>query len=45
MPSIHIPEDTWTELLMQCDGDRDQARERVKQAVSDDAQTGIESFE
>lgn len=38
MPSIHIPEDTWTQLLMQHNGDRaattkaaqDAVRERVE---------------
>lgn len=35
MPSIHIPEDTWTQLLGQCDMDRAKAREAVKDAVRD----------
>jgi len=33
VPSIHIPEDVWADLLMQNDGDRDAAREDVKHAV------------
>jgi len=33
MPSIHIPEDTWTALLLQEGGDREAAREKVKAAV------------
>jgi hypothetical protein len=35
MPSIHIPENTWAALLMQHDGDRDKAREAVKQAAKE----------
>ena len=35
MPSIHIPEDTWTELLLKNDGDRDAAREEVKDAAAE----------
>jgi len=35
MPSIHIPEDTWASLLVQYDGDREQAREVVKSAAAD----------
>lgn len=35
MPSIHIPEDTWAQLLVLCDGDREQAREIVKESVAD----------
>jgi len=34
MPSIHIPEDTWAQLLMKHDGDRDAAREDVKDAAA-----------
>ena len=34
MPSIHIPEDTWAQLLMEHGGDRDAAREAVKDAVA-----------
>ena len=37
MPSIHIPEDAWTKILLQEDGDREKARERVKQAVRREA--------
>jgi len=37
MPSIHIPEDTWAELLMKYDGDRDKAREAVKEAAKEKA--------
>lgn len=37
MPSIHIPEDTWADLLMQHDGDRDAAREAVKDAAREKA--------
>lgn len=33
MPSIHIPEDVWAQLLMQNDGDREKAREDVKDAA------------
>ena len=33
MPSIHIPEDTWTELLLEHDGDREAAREAVKEGA------------
>lgn len=33
MPSIHIPEDTWAALLMQHDGDQEEAREAVKDAA------------
>jgi len=35
MPSIHIPEDTWADLLVQYDGDRVKAREAVKAAAAD----------
>ena len=38
MPSIHIPEESWTEILLQEEGDREQARERVKEAVKREAQ-------
>ena len=38
MPSIHIPEDAWTEILLQEEGDGEQARERVKEAVKREAQ-------
>jgi len=37
MPSIHIPEDVWASLLMQNDGDRDAAREAVKDAARERA--------
>lgn len=37
MPSIHIPEDVWAELLMQNDGDRAKAREDVKTAAREKA--------
>lgn len=33
MPSIHIPEAAWAQLLVQEDGDTDEARARVKRAV------------
>ena len=34
MPAIHIPEDTWAKLLMECDGDRKEAREKVKEGAA-----------
>jgi len=34
MPSIHIPEDTWADLLVKYDGDREAAREAVKDAAA-----------
>ena len=37
MPSMHIPEEPWTEILLQEQGDREQARERVKRAVRREA--------
>jgi len=40
MPSIHIPEDTWTELLLQYDGDREAAREAVKDAAATAVEDG-----
>jgi len=33
MPSIHIPEDVWADLLMANDGDRAAAREDVKRGA------------
>jgi len=35
MPSIHIPEDVWADLLMQNDGDREATRDAVKEAAAD----------
>lgn len=35
MPSIHIPEDVWADLLMKYDGDREKAREAVKDAAKE----------
>lgn len=43
MPSIHIPEDTWADLLMQYDGDHNRAREAVKDAARQAAQDGGEN--
>ena len=37
MSSIHIPEDTWADLLMKHDGDRNAAREAVKDAARKEA--------
>jgi len=35
VPSIHIPEDVWADLLMQNDGDREATRDAVKEAAAD----------
>lgn len=37
MPSQHIPEEDWTRILLAHDGDREAAREEVKDAVAERA--------
>jgi len=36
MPAIHIPEETWADLILKY-GDRDAAREAVKEAAREKA--------
>jgi hypothetical protein len=38
MPTLHIPDPAWREIMSQEDGDYDSAKERVKQAVWNEAE-------